>query len=244
LLPFGLGLILLLAGCFFWGNQSNNLTSPDTPVVATITQNGRSPEADAAAAITRVASSLAVDNDPAPTSTSTPLMTEAAVIPLPTVTPTVVPSPVATRTIELSGDATLQVRLNNNNFESNGQPVSIDIKPRAYVLGGDTLSKSDKWCVQAGATGLVFDLAYTLEPVSQTLNVGGELELYDGFCGEWGKLGNLLSTVPMNVTIPTGSSAFISPMLRAQGSFMGVPNLLDISTGVALNLNIRNPTPK
>src|SRR4051794_39940236 len=68
LLPFGLGLILLLAGCFFWGNQSNNPASPDTPVVATITQNGRSPEADAA--ITRVASSLAVDNDPAPTSTS------------------------------------------------------------------------------------------------------------------------------------------------------------------------------
>jgi hypothetical protein len=151
---------------------------------------------------------------------------------------------VATRTVELSGDATLQVRLNNSNFESNGQPVTINIKPRSYVLGGDTLVKSDKWCLQTGATGLVFDLAYSLEPVSQSLNVGGKLELYDGFCGEWGKLGNLLSTVPLNVTIPSGSSAFISPMLKAQGSFMGVPNLLDISTGIALNLSIRNPIPQ
>lgn len=241
LLPIGLGLILLLAGCFFGGNQSTDPDTPDTPA-PTLTQSSRSPEADAA--ITRVASSLAVATIPAPTNTPLPIKTAVAGIPLPTVTPTLVPSPVATRTIELSGDATIQVRLNNSNFQSNGQPVTISIKPRTYILGGDTLAKSDKWCLQAGATGVVFDLEYSLEPVSQALNIGGKLELYDGFCGEWGKLGNLLSSIPMNVTVPTGSSAYLSPMLQAQGSFMGVPHLLDISTGIALNLNIRNPSPE
>jgi len=153
-----------------------------------------------------------------------------------------VPSPVATRTVELNGDATLRLQLNSNSFESNGQPVTIDLEPHAYVLGGDTLATSDKWCMQVGATGLVFDLTYTLQPVTENLNVAGNLQLYDGFCGEWGKLGHLLSTVPMNVTIPAGASAFLSPMLQVQGSFLGLPNLLDISTGVSLNLSIRNPS--
>src|SRR3954463_7547182 len=37
LLPFGLGLILLLAGCFMWGNQSPDSASPDTLATPALT---------------------------------------------------------------------------------------------------------------------------------------------------------------------------------------------------------------
>jgi hypothetical protein len=36
----------------------------------------------------------------------------------------------------------------------------------------------------------------------------------------------------------------LAPALQVQGSFLGLPGLLDISTGVFLNLTIRNPTPR
>jgi hypothetical protein len=153
----------------------------------------------------------------------------------------VVPSPVATRTVELSGDATLRLQLNNERFESSGQPVVINLEPRSYALGGDTMSQSDEWCVQLGPTGLVFDLTYTLHPATENLHVGGELRLYDGFCGEWGSLGNLLSTVPMNVNVPMGSAVIIAPTLQVQGSIFGLPNLLEVNTGIYLDLTIRNP---
>jgi hypothetical protein len=98
--------------------------------------------------------------------------------------------------------------------------------------------------MQVGPTGLVFNLVYTLQPITENLHVGGELQLYDGFCGEWGRLGNLLSTVPMDVTVPVGSAAQLAPTLTVQGSLLGLNNLLNISTDVFLELTIRNPSPQ
>jgi hypothetical protein len=221
-------------------SQNRDLSTPTVtqPVTA-----ARSAEANAA--LTRVASSLAAQPTSIavlPTTTPTPLAA-ATEVPLPTLTPTIVPSPVATRTIDFGGNATLRLQLNNDRFESQGEPVTIPIDARTYVLGGETMTQSEEWCTQVGPTGLVFDLTYTLQPTTETLHVAGQLRLYDGFCGQWGSLGNLLSTVPIEINVPVGTTALLQPALQVQGSFMGVPNLLDINTGVFLELSIRNPNP-
>jgi hypothetical protein len=247
LLPLGLGLVALLVGCFWWGSQPAESTQQEaiaTPVLTKTIENARS--AQSIAALTRIASSLAEAQEPTATATTGTITVtvDSALIPLPTVTPTIVPAPVATRTIETSGSATLRLRLNTEAFETNGEPITIDLEPRSYVLGGDTMMQSDTWCVQLGPTGLVFDLIFTLQPVSENLHIGGELQLYDGFCGTLGNLGNRLSAVPMNVTVPAGSTAQLAPSLQVQGSLLGLPNLLDISTGVALQLSIRNPNAR
>lgn len=245
MLPLGLGLVALLVGCYWFGSQpagSDQSALVATPTIAQTTTNTR--PAQSSAALTRVASSLAQAHEPTATATTVVVALVPTEVPLPTVTPTLVPSPVATRTIEFKGNATLRVKLNNDSFESNGQPVTLDVEPRSYVLGGDVMTSEDQWCMQVGPTGLVFDLVYTLQPVTGNLHIGGDLKLFDGFCGTLGNLGNLLSTVPMNVTIPEGSTAQLAPALQVQGSLLGLPNLLDISTGVFLELFIRNPTPR
>lgn len=244
-LPLALGLVALLVGCIWWSSRPEEpieQTLLSTPAPTESVQNNR--PAQSAAALTRVASSLAQNDPDLPTVTPTPANVASSQVPLPTVTPTLVPSPVATRTIELSGEATLRLDLNSENFESSGQPVTIPIAPRNLVLGGDTMSQHDEWCMQLGPTGLVFDLTFTLRHVTEDLHVGGELQLYDGFCGEWGKLGNRLSTVPMDVTVPAGATALLAPTLQVQGSFLGLPNLLNISTGIYLDLTVRNPRPR
>lgn len=245
LLPIGLGLVALLVGCFWWGSQPP-VESPieERPAIPAVTQSGASSNrpTQASAALTRVASSLA--QAPEPAATATAVVADSALIPLPTVTPTLVPAPVPTRTVEISGEVTLRLQLNNESFESSGQPVTIALEPRAYVLGGSIFTQEEQWCVQVGPTGLVFDLQFALQPVTENLHVGGELQLYDGFCGTWGNLGSRLSTVPVDVTVPAGSTARVAPTLQVQGSLMGLDNLLNISTGVFLELTIRNPRPR
>jgi hypothetical protein len=243
LLPIGLGLVALLVGCYWWDSplpaqplaEETRATATFTPVPE------RTRPAQSSAALTRVASSLAQAHEP--TETPTAVAAQSALVPLPTLTPTLVPAPMLTRTVEIRGEATVRLQLNSENFESSGQPVSLDIEPRSYILGGKTTTQSDKWCMQAGPTGLVFDLVFTLQPVTENLHVGGELQLYDGFCGTWGNLGNRLSTVPLDVTVPAGSAARLAPTLQVQGSLMGLENFLNISTGIFLELTIRNPLP-
>lgn len=247
LLPFALGLILLLVGCFWWANDPadpEDQSSNPTAIVSNSSGSNRSQQANAA--LTRVAASLAQSQatQVAPTATPTPVAAVSALVPLPTVTPTQVPLPLPTRTVEVNGEATLRLQLNNDTFESNGQPITIALEPRAYLLGNDILSQSDEWCEQVGPTGLVFDLTYTLQHITEDLRVTGEIRLYDGFCGEWGRLGNVLSTIPMDVTVPVGTSAILAPTLHVQGAFFGMPNVLDISTGVYLELIFRNPLPR
>jgi hypothetical protein len=243
-LPLALSLLLLLNGCGR-GNDGEDAGQEATETPATTQTSNNTRSAEANAALTRVASSLAQPQEPPlPTVTPTPIAADSPQIPLPTVTPTIIPAPVATRTIEIGGDATLRLQLNNDTFESSGQPVTIALEPRTYVLGGDSMSQSDEWCVQLGPTGLIFNLTYTLRYGSEDLQVGGDLQLYDGFCGEWGSLGNLLSTLPMDFIVPAGSSAQIAPTMQVQGAFFGLPGVLDVNTGVSLELTIRNPSPR
>lgn len=268
LLPLGLGLLVFIVGCFWWssapppapiteGSSGATTTTQATMRQATATPVVVSRPSQSSAALTRVASSLA--QAPDPTATATAVVTNStaitatdsgansvangAEIPLPTVTPTLVPQPVATRTVEFGGEAMLRLQLNREDFESNGQPVTIAIEPRSYVLGGDTLKQNDQWCMQVGPTGLVFDLQLALQPVTEDLHIGGELQLYDGFCGTWGNLGSRLSTVPVDITVPTGTVVQVAPTLQVRGNLLGLDNLLNITTGVFLELTIRNPNP-
>jgi hypothetical protein len=193
--------------------------------------------------VTRVASSLIPPTVALPTPTAT-AAAASALVPLPTVTPTIIPSPVATRAVEFAGDATLRLRLNADNVATGGQPLEIALEPRSYVLGGDTMSQNDEWCMQVGPTGVVFDITYTLQYVTEDLHIGGQIRLHEGFCSEWGSLGNRLSTAQIDVTVPAGSAIILAPTLQVQGSLLGVPDLLNISTGVYLDLTIRNPAPR
>lgn len=244
LIPLAIAIVLLIAGC--WGSSGTPESEPEatrsTPTVIPTRQSSRPTQSNAA--LTRIAASLAQTEDEQPTATPTEPAADSALIPLPTVTPTIMPSPVATRTVELNGEATLRLQLANQNFESSGQPVVIALEPRSYVLGGETMTESDEWCSQLGPTGLIFDLTYTLHPSTENLHVGGELRLYDGFCGQWGSLGNLLSYVPVSINVPVGTTAIFEPALLVQGSFFGLPNVLEVTTGVYLDLSIRNPYPQ
>lgn len=98
--------------------------------------------------------------------------------------------------------------------------------------------------MQVGSSGLVFDIVLSLLPVTENLHVSGELQLYDGFCGSLGSLGNLLTSTPLEVTIPAGATAQVSPSLQAQANLLGMDDLLNVSTGIFLELSIRNPRPR
>ena len=263
-LSMGLLFVALLVGAYWWGNRStepapNSLqvaaSASVTPTTTSTSENTRPPQADAA--LTRVAAAqLQREPSPTPTATFDPTATidstttptaaaaESALIVLPTVTPTLIPSPVATRTVEIRGEATLLLQIGNENFQSSGQPVDLALDPRSYVLGGDTPSVTDEWCMQVGPSGLVFDVVLSLLPVTGDLHVSGELQLYDGFCGSLGSLGDLLATSPLDVTVPSGAAAQVAPSLQARASLLGMDNLLNIATGVFLELTIRNPQPR
>jgi hypothetical protein len=253
----GLVLIALLAGAYWWGSRpttpspatlQGSTSASATPTITSTTENTRPPQA--VAALTRVAAAQLQRESPTPTDTPIPTLTptavaaDSAVIVLPTVTPTLVPSPLATRTVEIRGDATLLLQLGNENFQSSGQPVSLALDPRTYILGGETSSIADEWCMQVGPSGLVFDVVFALLPVSGDLRVSGELRLYDGFCGSLGSLGDLLATSPLDVTVPTGAAAQVAPSMQAHANLLGMGDLLNVATGVFLELTIRNPQPR
>ena len=257
LLSVGLVLIALLAGAYWWGSRpttpspatlQGSTRASATPTLTSTTENTRPPQA--MAALTRVAAaqlqreSPTLTDTPISTMTPTAVTADSAVIVLPTVTPTLVPSPLATRTVEIRGDATLLLELGNQNFQSSGQPVSIALDPRTYVLGGDTPSIADEWCMQVGPSGLVFDVVFALTPGSGDLRASGELRLYDGFCGSLGSLGALLASSPLDVTVPTGAAAQVAPSVQARANLLGMDNLLNVTTGVFLELTIRNPQPR
>jgi hypothetical protein len=138
----------------------------------------------------------------------------------------------------------LRLQLASNNFQSSGRPVTLGLEPRSYVLGGELLTLQDRWCVQAGPSGLVFDLTYTLLPVTEELRVEGELQLYDGFCGSLGSLGAQRAASPLAVTIPADAAAQLVQSLQADAGLLGISDLLNTTTGVFLELTIRNPGPR
>ncbi len=179
-----------------------------------------------------------------PTATPTPIPTLTPVpaeIPLPTVTATTVPPPVAGRTIGVNGDVTLRLVVGNGNFETTGRPVVLDISGREVTLGETMISAGDRWCTQVGISSLLFDLVYTLEPSSQTLNVGGNVTLHDGFCD---KPGAQRAVSPVILAVPVGASARAAYSLQSDEGMLDVTKLLKTSTSVYIELTIRNPMPR
>jgi hypothetical protein len=236
-LPIGLALLALVIIAAWYSRPGAPATVAQLAAPA---QPSATPARDTAAAIPRIATAPA----PAlPTPTPTPAAV-SALIALPTVTPTLPPPAVATRTVELRGEAMLRLQLAGNNFQSSGRPVTLGLEPRSYILGGNILTLQDRWCIQAGPSGVVFDLTYTLLPITEDLRVEGELQLYDGFCGSLGNLGEQRATSPLAVTIPANAAAQLVQSLQADAGLLGTNKVLNTTTGVFLELTIRNPGPR
>jgi hypothetical protein len=246
LLPAGLVVIALVL-LYGWRESRPPLATslqPSSQSTSTLTPTRANTRVvQIVATATQTATLPPQQEQPTNTSTAEPV-TGASEIALPTVTPTLVPSAIATRTIEIRGRATLRIQLANESFQSSGQPVDMAVEPRTYLLGGDISTVSDQWCMQLGSTGLVFDMDFSILPVSEDLQVNGNLQLFDGFCGSLGSLGDLLASSPLEVTIPAGSAAQVFPSLQAEANLLGLDKLLNVNTGVFLDLTIRNPQPR
>ena len=179
---------------------------------------------------------------PSPTPTPIPTLTPVPPeIPLPTVTATTVPPPVPGRVVEVAGDVTLRLIVGNGDFETTGRPVVLEIPSRDVSLGDTSISAEEQWCTQAGISSVLFDLIFTLEPGSQTLNVGGNVALHDGFCDNPGAQ---RAVSPVAIAIPVGASARAAYSLQSNEGMLDVTKLLKTNTSVYIELTIRNPMPK
>ena len=176
---------------------------------------------------------------PIPTETPTPL--PPPVVMLPTVTPTPPPTPIPVRTVQFSGQITIRLELGNPAFSATGRPVEITLEPRSYELGNGTHQLTDHWCTALGASSLIFDLTYRLQPGTETLSVTGEMQLHDGFCHD---LGELRAASPLQVDIPVEASARLVQSLNAESSLFNRSDLLRTTTNVYAELLIRNPRPQ
>jgi hypothetical protein len=58
-----------------------------------------------------------------------------------------------------------------------------------------------------------------------------------------GSLGEVRATAPLEVTIPADAAAELVQTLQAKSTLLGVNDVLDTSTGLYLELTIRNPQP-
>lgn len=227
-LPTALAAVVLILGFVWWGfgaPSNGQLRQTPTPVaIATIaTPTPRPPTAT-----------------PMPIPTATPTLVIDVAALLPTVTPTSTPPTVLTRTVEIGGQITLRMKLGNPAFSASGQPLELTMEPRSFVLGGGVNRSEERWCVALGASGLVFDLLLSLNPVNETLSVNGEMQLHDGFCHD---LGTLRASAPLVVDIPVEASARLVQSLNAESSLFDLSDLLRISTGVFAEITIRNPRP-
>lgn len=244
LISTALVLVALLMAGFWWFGRPE---SAPTGQAATATPTRSATRLlRPSTVLTRAAADAVTSPTAEPISRSTATPTAAAVsslIALPTVTPSLIAVEVATRTVELRGQTTLRLTLGNETFQSRGDPVTLAIDPRQLVLGGDALTQADSFCVQTGPSAVVFDLTYTLLPVSEDLRVAGTLKLHDGFCSSLGTLGEVRASGPLEVTIPADAAAQLVHTLQAKSSLLGVDDVLKTTTAVYIELTIRNPRP-
>ncbi len=173
-----------------------------------------------------------------PIPTEPPTAESAAGIPLPTVTPTLVSARVGTRTLEISGQATLRLALSSDDFKSSGRPLPLILEPHTYILGSDIPVIADRWCFQAGVSAVFFDLTMELDQPSGAINVDGEIQLHNGFCDSPGEQ---TAVSPISLQVPADATAEVVHSLQADSSLFGLSNLLQTSTGIFLELTLRNP---
>lgn len=177
-----------------------------------------------------------------PEPTPTPVVTqEVTGIALPTVTPTLVPSDVPSRAVTFGGMATLRLALQNDSFASTGRPVDREIEPREFVLDGTSPAVTDNWCMQLGIANLLFDVTFTLNPLNGTVDTTGTLALHDGFCDAPGPR---RASTALNLEVPADASAEVVQSLQTERHLLEVTDLLDIDTGVFVELVISNTRPE
>lgn len=228
-LPLAFAVICGLVGVLWWNTAGPGRQEPrSTPTpIALITIPTATPRPP-----TRT---------PTPIPTETPTAVPTVLVILPTVTPTNPPTPIPVRTVEFSGQVTLRLELANPAFSAAGRPLEVTLQPRRYELGNGTHQLTDHWCTALGASSLVFDISYRLQPGSQTLSVNGEMQLYDGFCHD---LGEQRAVTPLQVDIPVEASARLTRSLNAESSLLNRSDLLNTTTSVYAELLIRNPRPR
>ena len=135
------------------------------------------------------------------------------------------------------GDATLRLTFANPSFQSDGRPVAVEIDSRAYRFDGSMAAVSDRWCVQLGLFNLQFDMGLEINPESGDLDVLGAIRLHDDFCDEPGMERD---SVAVDLTVPADASAHIGYSLHGERKLLGAADLLDATTGVAVEMTFSN----
>lgn len=229
ILATGIVLCIGLLSLIWWRGEPQAL-NPTPTLIAT--------QWAAAAAPSATARPSRTPTPPPPTEAGQALGDASSDVPLPTVTPTLTTARVATRTLELTGQATLRMALSGEDFESSGRPLPLVIDPHTYVLGSDIPEITDRWCFQAGLSAVFFDLALELDQSTGAINVEGEIQLYNGFCETPGVE---KAVSPISLQVPADATAEVVRSLQAEAGLFGLGDLLQSSTGVFLELTLRNP---
>lgn len=159
---------------------------------------------------------------------------------LPTVTPTPEPPPVAPRAVQIGGQGNLRMQMGNPDFQSSGHPIQRPIEPRTYVLDGDTPIIEDQWCMQMGLVNLDLNISFELNPTTSAVNAIGTADLYNDFCEN---RGSLTDSTTISLTIPADARSQSAYNLFAERQLLNLAGLLDMDSGVILELNISNARP-
>lgn len=233
LLPTIAVIVLAMIGYLWWNAQTDSRRPRQDEETMALVEAATSDEASRApTAPNDKAAQPTVEPTKAPVVTAS-----AAAIALPTVTPTLAPSEIPSRTVTFSGNATLRLGLENDSFTSTGRPVDRTIEPRTYALGGETTTIVDQWCVQLGLTSLVFDITFELNPVNGSVKTTGSSSLHDGFCDAPGPE---RTRSALDLEVPADASAQLVQSLQTETHLLEVSDLLNIDTGVFVELVISN----
>lgn len=224
---------VILIGVLWWNGRAAPERAPQKTDAVALTDLSSAEIQPQASATQPVATPSPLPLGP----TATPIATEAETIVLPTVTPTLVPGEVPSRTVTLDGTATLRLLLQNDNFASNGGPVDRAIGPRTYELGGAMTTVADQWCIQLGLVNLLFDMTLALNPVNGAVNTTGTLGIHGGFCDAPGPQ---QTSGTLDVEVPADASAQLVRSLQTESHLLEVTDLLNIDTGVFVELVIAN----
>ena len=225
ILTSGIVLCVALLSLIWWRGEPPAMIPTPPRLTETTTETGAEAGTEVTGALT-------------PIPTEPPTAESAAGIPLPTVTPTLVSARVGTRTLEISGQATLRLALSSDDFKSSGRPLPLILEPHTYILGSDIPVIADRWCFQAGVSAVFFDLTMELDQPSGAINVDGEIQLHNGFCDSPGEQ---TAVSPISLQVPADATAEVVHSLQADSSLFGLSNLLQTSTGIFLELTLRNP---
>lgn len=237
ILASGIVICVALLSLIWWRGEPQALM-PTPTLVATQWVAAAAPTATDRPTATPPQPTLQPTLQPTSTPTAQSIAVSPQDVPLPTVTPTLTTARIATRTLEITGQATLRMALSSEEFESSGRPLPLMLEPHTYVLGADVPVISDRWCFQAGISAVFFDLTLELTQSTGAISVDGEIQLHNGFCDSPGAQ---KAVSPISLEVPADATAEVVHSLQAESGLFGLGDLLQSSTGVFLELTLRNP---